>query len=302
MLHTLQNKHWQAGILPQTGASIAFGRMRYSGALVDILRPTDEEHYGNSSNCGSFIMLPWANRIRDGVLRFGDESYQLRTTKDDGTARHGDVRNRAWQVLESSETHIRCHFDSSTADDFNFPFALAAEAEYRLEDADFAWELTLTNADIRPFPAGFGHHPYFVHPAANMPLLQIPCDKQWILNKAMAESEPVPVTDRLDFRQARPVTSDTRLDDLLTDCQQDEPVKLIYQQWQTTIEMHADSIFKQVILFTAPDGTLAVEPQTNANDGFNLYARGIEEAGVFVLQPAESITGTVKLRVKSSVE
>jgi aldose 1-epimerase len=301
MLHTLQNKHWQAGVLPQTGASIAFGRMRYSGAWVDILRPTDEAQYDNSSNCGSFIMLPWANRIRDGVLRFGDASYQLRTTKDDGTARHGDVRNRAWQVLESSATHIRCRFESSAAADLNFPFALAAEAEYRLEDADFVWEVTLTNVDTRPFPAGFGHHPYFVHPAANMPLLQIPCDKQWVLTNALADDKPIPVTNRLDFRQARPVTSDTKLDDLLTDCRQDEPIKLIYEQWQTTIEMHADPIFKQVILFTAPDGTLAVEPQTNANDGFNLYAKGIAEAGVFVLQPGESITGTVKLRVKSSV-
>jgi aldose 1-epimerase len=302
MLHLLQNKHWQAGILPQTGSSIAFGRMRYSGAWVDILRPTDEANYGNSSNCASFIMLPWANRIRDGVLRFDDDTYQLRTTKDEGTARHGDVRNRAWQVLESSETRIRCRFESDTAADFNFPFAIAAEIEYRLEDADFVWELTLTNTDECPFPAGFGHHPYFVHPADNMPLLQVPCDKQWGLKDAMADDRPIAIKSELDFRQPRPVTKTMVLNDVLTNCAPDKPLRLTYQQWHTTIEMHADPLFRQIVLYTAPDGTIAVEPQTNVNDGFNLYARGIEESGVFVLQPGTSISGTVKLRVKTSVE
>jgi aldose 1-epimerase len=301
MLHILHNKHWQAGILPQTGSSIAFGRIRYSGAWVDILRPTNEADYDNPSKCSSFIMLPWANRIRDGLLRFGDDVYQLQTAQN-GTARHGDVRNRVWQVVESSATHIKTHFDSTSVDDFNFPFALFAEAEYRLEDTDFIWTLTLTNVDTKPFLAGFGHHPYFVHSGDNMPLLQVPCAKQWELTNAMPDSAPIPVMPRLDFRQPRSVTSDMKLDDLLTDCTANEPVQLIYEQWQTVIEMHADPIFKQRILFTAPDGTLAVEPQTNANDGFNLHAKGISESGVFVLQQGESITGTVKLRVQSSVE
>jgi aldose 1-epimerase len=72
MLHLLQNKDWQVGILPETGASIAFGRMRYSGAWVDVLRPTAEADYGNPSKTSSFLMLPWANRIRDGLLAASD--------------------------------------------------------------------------------------------------------------------------------------------------------------------------------------------------------------------------------------
>lgn len=302
MLHTLQNKYWQAGILPQTGSSIAFGRMRYSGSWVDILRPTAAANYGNSGQCSSFIMLPWANRIRDGVLRFGENEYQLRTPTDDGTARHGDTRNRAWQVIDSSETHIKCRFESTSVDNFNFPFTISAEVEYRLEDADFVWAVTLTNADERPFPVGFGHHPYFVHLGDTMPLIQVPCDKQWVLKNAMADSEPVPISPKLDFRQARGVPEGMVLDDLLTNRVPDTPIRIIYEQWNTVIEMHADSIFKQIILYTAPDGSIAVEPQSNANDGFNLYKNGIAESGVFVLQSGESVSGTVKLRVKSSVE
>src|SRR5690349_14388400 len=159
MLHLLQNKDWQVGILPETGASIAFGRMRYSGAWVDVLRPTAEADYSNPSKTSSFLMLPWANRIRDGLLRFDGQSWQLQTTKDDGTARHGDVRKRAWQVLDSDEKSIRLSLHSSDFADFNFPFRLSTELSFRLEESDFVWEVSLKNEDERPFPAGFGFHP-----------------------------------------------------------------------------------------------------------------------------------------------
>lgn len=297
MLHTLQNKQWQVGILPQSGASIAFGRTRLSGTWVDLLRPTNATDYDNSSKASSFIMLPWANRIRDGVLRFEGESYQLKTNKDDGTARHGDVRKRAWQISESSETSITALFDSRDFDDLNYPFAFTAQIEYRLEDYDFVWAISLTNVDERVMPAGFGFHPYFVHPADNMPLLQVPCDHQFELTNAMANSAPVPITEALDFRQPRPVTSDMQLDDLLTNRAPNEPVQLHYDDWRIRLEVHADPIFAQVLVFTAVDGTLAVEPQTNANDGFNLYADEIAGSGVFALKPNETATGEVRLRI-----
>lgn len=293
-IHTLQNNVWQAGILPDYGGGMHFGRVRYNGIWVDVLRPPTTEDKPNPSN---FLMLPWANRIRDGVLRFDNESYQLQTAQDDGTARHGDVRKRAWQVVESSETKIHLRFESANHDDFNFPFALRADATYKLDENDFIWHVELTNNDTRPFPAGFGFHPYFVHSADNMPLLQVPCDQQFILTDALADAAPIPILDDYDFRTPRSVTPDMSLDDLLTHRTTNDPVRLLYQAWNIVLEMHADAIFKHVLVFTAPDGSLAVEPQTNANDGFNLYADGVDGSGVFVLQPDETVSGTVRLRM-----
>jgi aldose 1-epimerase len=82
-------------------------------------------------------MLPWPNRIREGRFTFEGETYQLRTTKDDGTARHGDVRKRLWKVVSEDERHATYRFQSIDHTDFNFPFALDAELTYALEDADF---------------------------------------------------------------------------------------------------------------------------------------------------------------------
>lgn len=294
-LHTLQNAHWQVGILPQTGAGIAFGRVRYSGNWLDLLRPTAEADYENSSNNSSFIMMPWANRIRDGLLKIGHQSYQLEITKDDGTARHGDVRKRPWHVAESDETHIRMTFDSRDFEDVNFPFYFSAEAIYRLEADAFIWTLSLTNEDDQPFPAGFGYHPYFVR-TADMPLLEIPTEQEFVLTDAMATGTPQPISDVVDFRQLRGLEDGVDINHLLTGRDMTKPIRLVYPQWHTELQMQADPIFKQVVVYTdVHTPSVAVEPQTNANDGFNLYEQGIAEAGVFVLQPGETASGTVRL-------
>lgn len=296
MLHSLKNKHWQVGILPQTGGSIAFGRVRYSGAWLDVMRPTDESNYDNASDTSSFLMLPWANRIRNGILRFNGQSWQLRTSSDN-TARHGDVRNRAWQILESSDTHIKLSLNSSDFDDFNFPFALSAILEYRLEDEAFIWEVALRNEDKQAFPAGFGFHPYFQRLSETMPMLEVPCDEYFVLTNAMPDNAPITITPELDFRNLRPVPDNLQLDHLLANRDTNKAIRLVYQDWGIELQMTVDEYHKHVILYSAPDGSLAVEPQSNANDGFNLRENGIHDGGIFVLSPQESIKSAIELRV-----
>lgn len=293
MLHTLQNEHWQAGILPQTGGSVAFGRIRYSGAWVDIMRPTDESDYDNASNTSSFLMLPWANRIRDGLLRHAGKAWQLETASGDN-ARHGDVRKRPWQIVHSDETQIELHLRSADFDDFNFPFLCSANLTYRLDDTAFVWEVALTNEDTEPFPAGFGFHPYFVRMAEHMPMLEVPCDQYFELTDALPDAVPIPVPEAMDFQQLRPVPDDLALDDLYANRDTEKPVRIVYPAWGTELQMQVDDLFKHIILFKAPDGSLAVEPQTNANDGFTLNDEGIYSAGIFSVQPGETVKGAIR--------
>lgn len=292
----LQNEFWQVGILPATGASIVFGRVRHNGGWLDVMRPTDEADYANPSKCSSFIMMPWCNRIQAGILRFEGREYPLEVT--DGMARHGDVRQRHWRVESQRETQVRMMLESREEQRVNFPFAFSAAAEYRLEGQEFVWSLMLKNEDSQAFPAGFGHHPYFVRPDGdNVPQISIPCDQEFQLVNALAVDAPVPVEPPLDFRQPRPLT-DQPLDHLLTGRQEGLPANIHYPAWDMTLTMQADALFRHYLIF-APQGKpfFALEPMTNANDGFNLYKRGITESGVFVLQPGESQSGEVRLRI-----
>ncbi len=296
MLHTLTSTIWQAGILPQSGASIAFGQVTHDGGWQDVLRPTPESDYANSSKCSSFIMLPWCNRIRGAILHFDGRDYPLDAAPDDGTARHGEVRKRAWRILSADESHIRMGISGGGLTPTSWPFPYSAEAEYGLEGADFIWTLRLTNTGDQPMPAGFGHHPYFVR-SGQPPVLTVPCSQQFELTDYMATAAPVAISPAVDFRSPRSI-ADISLDDLLTGRDFKLPNIIHYPDSGLTIEMHADPVFAQTLLY-APTGApfFAVEPQSNANDGFALHALGIPGNGVFVLSPGETASGTVRLRV-----
>ncbi len=292
-LHALHNDYWDAGILPETGASIAYGRVHIGGAARELLRTTAEADYDSASKTSSFIMMPWCNRIKDGILSFGGVEYQLRAEKDDGTARHGDVRKRAWDVVSADALHILLRLDSTRYADMNWPFRFTGEAEYRLDGRDFAWRLSLRNDDPRSMPGGFGYHPYFVRePKA----VEIPCDSMFELVDYLAVAPPVPVSAALDFRAAKPLGT-TPYNDLLTGRRGDQPSRLIYDDFE--IVLRSDPLFRHQLLF-APEGEpfYALEPMSNASDGFNLYQRGLAASGVFVLAPGETISAEVRLTVQ----
>jgi aldose 1-epimerase len=295
LVSLLSNDFWQVGILPGTGASIAFAQVKHGDDWVDLLRPTAESDYGNSSDCSSFIMLPWCNRIKAGLLRFQGKEYQLRTTKDDGTARHGDTRGRPWRIDEHDEAHIRMSIRSDDYPDMNWPFRFSAWAEYMLDGRDFVWTLTLKNEDTRLMPGGFGYHPYFVR--SKDVQVQIPCDLYFQLTDYMATGAAVPINAELDYRQMRPVP-ETEVNDLLTGRQGSEPAHIRFPQQEIEVAMHSDALFEHFLIFT-PKGKpfFAVEPMTNASDGFNLHERGITGSGVFVLQAGEDKSAAVRLVV-----
>jgi aldose 1-epimerase len=301
-LYTLENPHWQVGILPETGGSVAFGRIRRDEQWHDVLRPTAEADYGNASACASFIMLPWANRLRDARFSFDGSVYQLQPSSADGTAIHGVARKLPWRVISADRTHIRLLFDTALFEQVNYPFAFSAEAEYRLDGQEFIMTVALRNEAQQAIPVGFGHHPYFLRAPAsedNAVQLQLPCDLQYTLTNALADAPPHPIQPASDFRSLRALDN-AQHDDLLTGrASADQPMRIVYPAWSLALDFYADAIFEHVLLF-APVGKpfFALEPQTNANDGFNLRAQGIASAGVIVLEPDETTQGICRLAIQ----
>jgi aldose 1-epimerase len=302
-LYTLQNDHWQVGILPEIGASTAFGRVMHAGAFVDVMRPTAEADYSNSSLCASFIMLPWANRLRDARFRFRGTDYALQPSSADGTAIHGTVRKLTWRIISADSSHIRVMFDSAMHENLNYPFDFSAEAEFRLDNTDFIMYLSMKNEDKQPIPVGFGHHPYFLRAPgspANAVQLEISCEKQYELVNALPSAPPSDITPIADYRTLRTL-GDTPLDALLTARNADAPMRIVYPEWGMDLHFLSDPIFQQALLF-APEAKpfFALEPQTNANDGFNLHDQAIDPAGVIVLESGESVSGECRLRIAPS--
>jgi aldose 1-epimerase len=298
--HVIENDVWQVGILPPTGMSTAFGRIKLRGAWVDFMRPTAREHYGRASDCASYLLIPWSNRIKNGLFRFRGKDYQLKVNAADGTAIHGTTRDHAWEVERSDRSSVAGAFDSRKNPGANFPFAFTTRAEFRLDGPAFVNTVSVKNVGHEPMPAGFGHHPYFQRVLAGQSdsaMLEVPCTEYFDLDMCIPKGPPLPVQSNLDFRKMRSIST-LHVDDCLTGRIPGAPIRFSYPESKLNVNMECDPLFEQIIIYM-PAGKpfYAVEPLTNANDGFNLHDRGVRGSGVFVLEPGEEKAATFVLRV-----
>lgn len=300
-LYVLENDYWQVGVLPETGGALAFARLRAGDSWVDFMRPTAEADYGNVRLCASFPLVPWSNRIKDARFTFDGNTYALTPNSADGSAIHGVGRYHAWQTQSADSAQVVMALDSRELESANFPFAFSAYQTYRLEGTRFVIDLGVQNDSATAFPAGLGHHPYFqrtLFSAQDTVALELPYNAQFDLTNDIATAAPTPIKPQFDFMSLRPL-DDVQIDACLTGRVPEQPIRFVYAESGAEIRLDSDPMFGCNILFS-PVGKpyFAVEPVTNANDGFNLYTRDIPGSGVFVLQPGEGAQGSMWFEVQ----
>lgn len=299
-LHTLESATWRLQVAPDVGASIFALLARVGEGWHAVLRETPAEalEQRNPSPFSSFTLTPFSNRIRNARFTFRGQDYQLRPTSSDGNIQHGDVRGRPWSVVHADEQRLECRIDTKDFPDFNYPVSFVLSVVYRLDGNDMHTELALTNTGDVAMPAGFGLHPYFNRFLAGSGEVRLgfkaaglyETDDTFIPTEGMK-----PIPDAFNFSAPRAVGNQS-LNHLYGSW--DGRASLEWPGAGLRLEMTCDPIYAHLIVFTAPDGSLAVEPVTHATDGFNLMAKGVEGTGVKVLEPSETMTGTVTLSVR----
>ncbi len=299
MLQVIENEFWQIGVLPNTGASIAFGRIKRNNHWLGFMRPTPESSYRNAHLTASYVLAPWSNRIRDGCFRFRGNEYRLRTNYEDSTAIHGTANEFPWAVETADRA---CLVTSFRSDDFygvNFPWRFSVRVEFRLDGPQFSLNTWLKNEDRTAMPAGFGHHPYFLRALGGQGdgvQLEIPCAQYFVLENCLPSGGPVPIPSTIDFQKLRPLGTEF-IDNALAGRTPGKPIRFVYPE--AAITLHADDIFENMILYAPTEKPyFAVEAVTNANDGFNLYDKGIPGSGVIVLEPGEEAQGAYVFKIE----
>ncbi|MDX2078528.1 MAG: aldose epimerase [bacterium] len=301
-LIVLENEFWQIGILPQTGGSIAFGRMKHDGAWYDVFRPTHETDYTNASKCSSFVMVPWSNRIRDGKFTFNGQHYQLPINHKDGTAIHGIGRDLEWTVRKHDANRLELGLDTRKSKRY-FPMPFTSKVDFRLNGKKFAMTIEVKNVGKNPMPAGFGHHPYFqrtLTDSNDFAKIKIPYSHYFALENMMAidNALPIPKNAVWDYQRLR-LLGDKPLDHVVTTRQDKQPIRIHYVQSKRELIIRPDPIYEHVVFYAPLRETFfAIEPVTNVNDGFNLMEKGIEGHGVFVLNPLERQKGKIVFELK----
>ncbi|SMB95693.1 aldose 1-epimerase [Deinococcus hopiensis] len=291
-IETVSSEHLTLEIVPEVGASILNLRSR-SGRPV--LRRVDLKNVKASSQCASFTLLPFSNRIAGARFPFRGEQVQLRPTTPDGLTQHGDVRNRSWRVTHVSEKHLLCDFDSRDFGDVNWPWAFTGRVEYILHGPHLDTSVTLTNVDTREMPAGLGLHPYFTREQDGQDArLSFHAPLTYDTDaRHLPTGGARPLQPEEDYERATGVGG-RNIDQ--TYAAWDGVARL---DWgERALVLTADAVYSHLVVFTAPDGSLALEPVTHATDAFNLTARGIGGTDMRTLAPGQSLAGTARITLE----
>jgi aldose 1-epimerase len=247
------------------------------------------------------VLMPWPNRIEDGVYEFAGARHKLPLTEPDAqNAIHGLVRWVPWSVARHDGERAR--LEHTLHPQPGYPFSVAVSVEYSLSADGLRVASTATNVGREPCPFGSGAHPYLtlgtetVDPivlgAPGGSVLQV--DERGI----PVGAQPVDGTE-YDFRQPRPIAA-TKLDHAFTDLDRDDDglarVVLRHPDTDETLTLWLDDSYRYVQLFTGDPlpsvqrRSLAVEPMTCAPNAFR------SGDGLIVLEPGGTITAAWGIR------
>lgn len=262
---TLRAGAYEAVLVP-SGAGLT--SLTYEGKNLVRPHPPQRRAKGYSGK----ILLPWPNRIAGAQYQFDGSTYHLDANdRATGSALHGLVHTRNWEVTQSSSDQVT--FATVVEPSDGYPFRLEATARYRLRpDAGLHLEVTTWNQSEKPAPFGIGAHPYLTCDGAPLDqcLLTVPASVFLEVNERLIPTGHHSVGGTLvDFRTER-VVGDVALDHAFGDLPRTWSVTLADPATQMAVRLDSDTRWVQ--LFSAEDfgrRCLAVEPMTCPPNAFN---------------------------------
>ena len=108
---------------------------------------------------GCYPMVPYAGRVRSGVVRFNSLDYQLPLTLPPHAA-HGTAFAQSWTVVDTSSSSIELFTDLGS----QWPFGGSVSHRIELRNDHVRLELSVTAGD-QAMPAQVGWHPWFRKPS-----------------------------------------------------------------------------------------------------------------------------------------
>jgi aldose 1-epimerase len=276
---------------PQLGGAVgAFVLARPEGDF-DLMRPLRGAK--QSLRSGMFPMVPFANCIRDNTFAFGGRHYRVSPNMEGARLNfHGSGWLSEWLSTEVTDTSARLLLDDGRVDDV---YRYAANQLFALDPQGLEVTLSVTNRGTVAMPFGFGLHPWFpTHDEALVTfeaaeILRGDPDGQLIARE--------PVTPATDYSTPRQPPTDY--------------LNVCYAGWDGTaaiewpssgvrLALDADPVFPHLMAHVPADRepVFCLEPQSNAPCGFDGLGADALPVGVHVLQPGESLAGTVRFRVQ----
>ncbi|GHA97285.1 aldose 1-epimerase [Streptomyces termitum] len=224
------------------------------GGRIESLRIGGTELLKQGDHYGSFPMVPWCGRTRDGVFRDGAALHRLPLNAAPH-AIHGTVRDRAWTLArtDGTEAVLTCELDD--------PWPYKGRVTQVLELAEDRLTLRFgVEAYDASFPAQAGWHPWFLRN-----LGQGGRDVELDFAPAWQEergADHLPTGRRVD---PRPGPWD--------DCFGMPDGVDATLTWPEELELRVTSRAEWVVVYDEPEDAVCVEPQSGPPNGLNTLPR-----------------------------
>lgn len=281
--------------------------------------PADEAVWGysmspNKKGGQGDVLIPFPGRVRSGTYEFDGRSYQMkRNDKDGPNAIHGFLRTQPWQTVVEEPALVRFRAELGSKPGQiqaeGYPFELAVELEYRLEESGLVCEFVIHNQGAGAAPVGAGFHPYFQvgTELVDEAYVEIPAREVVEFGPDLLPTgRIVPVQGgEWDFRGRRRIGG-ARFNHCYTGLVQKMcgrcEVRLENASGDRWVRVWMEPIFEYLVIYTgdtipAPHArrALAIEPMTCATDAFNR-----KEWGLRILDPGQSLTGRFGVQASAS--
>jgi aldose 1-epimerase len=208
----------------------------------ELLRAQEDGDADDPTSWGCFPMVPWAGRIRRG--RFVAEGRTVQLPVDHPPhAIHGTAKTRAW--TGDGGGRFSCDLGP------DWPWRGQVSQMLDLEPDRLTMTLTVDAEDTMPVSAGW--HPWFRRRVAGVDAeLGLPAERMW-----QRDGEGIP-----DGTLVEPTAGPW--DDCFTAL-----VGPVLIRWPGVLDLVIDSDCEHVVVFTEPEDSLCVEPQSAPPDAHN---------------------------------
>jgi aldose 1-epimerase len=268
-------------LAPAIGGSIArFEHRIAAGEWAPILRGADGLP-ANALDAGSFPLVPYCNRIRNGRFTFRGREVRIRPNMaGDPSPLHGDGWQAAWEVARQSSAEAELVYRHAPGE---WPWAYEARQHFRLDNKGLDLRLSCRNLADEMMPCGLGQHPYF--PCSPATLLDTSVTEVWTVDEQVLPVERLPATGRYDLAD-RPICGQ-QLDNGFGGWSGEARIRMA-EDGPDVILSSPDAGYFQV--YSPTEGGLFVaEPVTHANAALNEPEELWPSLGLRVLAPGEEM-------------
>jgi aldose 1-epimerase len=277
---------------PAAGGSIARFEFSDDGRVVPILRgcPSAPAH---ALEAGSFPLVPYVNRIRDGRFTFRGRTVALAPNMaGDPSPLHGQGWLHPWSVKLATADEAILEFTHSAGE---WPWSYVARQHFKLGESGFELELRCRNLSDEPMPCGLGQHPYF-H-CSGETRIRTRVEQVWTIDDLVLPVERIAATGRFDLS-----------DQLVCGLGLDHgfsgwggQAHLSDPDWPFEISMSSATADFFQLYSPESGGIFVAEPVSHANAALNQPEEEWAALGMRILEPGEELLLGMSLAITANV-